>query len=263
MPFGAIFRTIRKIVNMSWKKTLKSSLLSLLVALGLPAVGFAAQSSSTNYQVNEVFFGSGGELNACSSNYCSKQSAGELGVGNTASTNYQAQAGFNTDRTPYLQMTVNTTSIDLGVLHSGTTSTATAGFSVKTYLASGYVVTTASAGPQNGSYTMFSPSSPTASDTSAEQFGINLVKNTSCTGLPSTLGNDPVQVPDSTFSFGTAASGYNTACQFKYVNGDTIAQSSKSSGETDYTISYIFNITATTPGGTYTMNHVLVATSTF
>jgi hypothetical protein len=81
--------------------------------------------------------------------------------------------------------------------------------------------------------------------------------------LPSDLGANPVQVPDSTFSFGTVASGYDTPCQFKYVNGDTIAQSAKSSGETDYTISYIVNINNVTPGGTYTMNHVLVATSTF
>jgi hypothetical protein len=72
-----------------------------------------------------------------------------------------------------------------------------------------------------------------------------------------------VEVPSSTYSFGAAATGYNTPCQFKYVNGDTVAQSTKSSGETDYTISYIFNISATTPGGVYTMQHVLVATSTF
>lgn len=253
---------------MSWKKTLQSVVLSLLIVLGLPTVASACatgqQSCSSSYSVGETFFGSGGNLSSCGAAYCSKQSAGELAVGNTKSTNYQAQAGFNTDRTPYLEMLVNTTSINLGVLNAGTTSTATATFHVKTYLASGYVVVNASPGPKNGSYTMSSPSSPTASNTTAEQFGMNLVANNSCGGgMPGSLGADPVQVPSSTYSFGAAASGYNTPCQFKYVNGDTVASSNKSSGETDYTISYIFNITATTPGGTYTMNHVLVATSTF
>lgn len=248
---------------MSWKKTSQSLVLSALISLALPAAVFAAQSSSNNYQVNEVFFGSGGELNACSDNYCSKQSAGETAVGNTSSTNFQSQAGFNTDRQPYLEFTVNAANINLGVLTPGTPATATATFSVKTYLASGYVVTNASAPPKNGSYTLTGLTAPTAFNSSAEQFGINLVKNPACANLPANLGNDAVQVPDSSFSFGAAATGYNTPCQFKYVNGDVIASSSRSSGETDYTISYLLNVTRLTPGGTFTMSHVLVATSTF
>ncbi|HSX36834.1 MAG TPA: hypothetical protein VLG13_01805 [Patescibacteria group bacterium] len=247
-----------------WRKINRIVCLGLLIGLSSGGLAAASQSSSASYQLNEVFFGSGGSLSSCSASYCTKQSAGETGVGNTSSADYQAQAGFNTDRTPYIQMLVNTTSIDLGVLHSGVTSTASATFSVKTYLASGYVVTTASTPPKNGSYTLAAPSSPTASNPATEQFGINLVANNACGGgMPGSLGSNPVQVPSSVYSFGAAASGYNTACQFKYVNGDTVASSSKSSGETDYTISYIFNITGLTAGGTYTMNHVLVATSTY
>lgn len=254
------------------KKVIQTIVLSLLVVFGGPAVAHAVcdpsfQTCSSSYGVSEAFFGSGGDLNSCSTGptgYCAKLSAGETAVGNTSSTNYQAQAGFNTDRTPYLEFIVNGTSINLGVLSAGTTATATAGFSVKTYLASGYVVTTASDPPVNGPHTLTNLTSPTANNTSAEQFGINLVANNGCgSGLPASLGSNPVQVPDSTFSFGAAAAGYNTACQFKYVKGDVVAQSTKSSGETDFTVSYIFNITATTPGGTYTMNHVLVATSTY
>lgn len=253
------------------KKKLHIVILSVLMALAQGGVASAsctaeAQSCSSSYQVNEVYFGAGGQLNACSTGptgYCAKEAAGELTVGNTKGSAYQAQAGFNTLRTPYLQFVVNITSLNVGVLQTGTTSTGTAAFSVKSYLSSGYVVVNASSGPNNGNHTLASPSSPTVSNSSTEQFGINLVKNTGCTGLPATLGGDPLQVPSATYSFGAAASGYNTPCQFKYVNGDTIASSSSSSGETDYTISYIFNITATTPGGTYTMNHVLVATPTF
>jgi hypothetical protein len=171
---------------------------------------------------------------------------------------YQAQGGFNTDRYPSLEFIVNASNTDLGVLTPGTTATTTGQFSVKTYLASGYAVITASDPPKNNSYTINTLSIPTASDASQEQFGINLVANSS----PS-VGQNPVQKPDSSFSFGTAAPGYDTPNQFKYAKGDVIAQSVKSSGETDYTISYLFNITNVTPGGTYTINDVLVATSTF
>lgn len=256
----------------SLRQTLSALVLSLIVVLvGTTASATALQASSANYGVDNAVFGSGGELNACSTSYCSKQSAGELTVGNTASANYQAQGGNNTDRNPYLQFIVNATNIDVGVLSTTTTKTASATFSVKTYLASGYVVVNASPPPTNGSYTLNALASPTASSTGSEQFGINVVAN-SCPannptsglgGCSGSLGASPVQVPDSTFSYGQAATGYNTANLYKYVNGDTIAYSNKSSGETDYTISYLFNIKDTTAGGTFTMNHVLVATSTF
>lgn len=244
---------------MLWTKITKGFVLSVIGGLLMPALAYAAQSASTNYQVNEVFFGSGGSLNSCSTNYCSKQSAGELTVGNPSSPNYQAHAGFNTDRSPYLQLIVNGSSSDIGKLTSGTTKTANTSFSVKTYLASGYVVQTLSSPPTNNSYTMQALTTPTASNANSEQFGMNLVANTS----PATFGVNPVQVPDASFASGAAASGYNTPNLFKYVTGDTIASANKSSGETDYTISYIFNISNVTPAGTYIFNQVLVATSTF
>lgn len=232
---------------------------SLLVLLTVPATAMAAQSASSNYQVNEVFFGSGGALNTCSGSYCAKESIGETTVGNPKSTNYQARAGFNTDRTPYLQFIVNGVNTDVGVLSTGSTATTTATFSVKNYLSSGYSVVTVSNPPKNNTYTMNALSSPTLSSAGTEQFGMNLVANT----LPTTFGANPAQNPSSVFSFGTAASGYDSANHYKYVPGDTIATSNKSSGETDFTISYIFNISSVTPGGIYTFNDILVATATF
>lgn len=243
------------------QKLLSVSLLTLLATFGMGGVALAAvpQSASTNYQVNEVFMGAGGELNACSTNYCSKQSAGETAVGNTSSTSYQAQAGFNTDRTPYLEFVVSNTNLDVGVLTSSTTKRANATFSVKSYLASGYVVKQTSPGPTNGSFTLSGLSTPTASAMGTEQFGINLVANTS----PASFGAGPSQVPDSTFGYGQVAAGYNTPNLYKYVTNDTIAYSDRSSGATNFTISYIFNVSNLTAGGTYTLRHVLVATSTF
>jgi hypothetical protein len=222
-------------------------------------IAHAQLSQSTHYGVDEVFFGTGGELNACSTSYCSKQSAGELTVGNTSSSSYQAQAGFNTTSTPYLQFIVNAASVDLGTLVTGTTYTANGTFSVKAYLASGYVVQTASDPPLNETHYLLPLATQTASSSSAEQFGINLVANTS----PRTFGANPAQVPDTTFGFGQVATGYDTPNVYKYVKGDTVAYSTTSSGETDFTVSYIYNVSPITPGGVYDFNHVLVATATY
>lgn len=223
------------------------------------AVVSAQQASSTNYSTKEYYFGTGGETNQTSTNYKSRSATGALGVGNTSSTNYAAAAGSITPQDEYIELVVNASTLNLGVQSLSAASTGTATFYVKAYVASGYVVRNASTGPTYGGYTMASPSSLTASAVGTEQFGINLVANT----LPATFGANAVQVPDNTFSFGTAATGYNTTNQYKYVNGDTIAQSTKSSGQTTFTISYIMNISTVTRAGTYTMNHILVATGTY
>lgn len=232
-----------------------------LVVAAVPST-HAAQSSSANYLVDEAFFGTGGELNACSTSYCAKQAAGETGVGPTSSTNYSAQAGFNTDRQPSLTFVVSGSDADLGILSTLATATASSTFSVKSYLSGGYVVQLASDPPiTNGStpHTLNNLTTPTASAAGTEQFGLNLASNTS----PITFGAVPVQVPSAAFSFGTAASDYNTANLYKYVKGDTIASSAKSSGQTDYTVSYIYNTAPLTPSGEYRFNQVLVATATF
>ncbi len=234
---------------------------AVLLAVFITSFVYASQSSSTNYAVDEAFFGAGGELNTCSTSYCSKQAAGEAGAGRSSSTNYAAQSGFNTFRAPSLTFIVNGGSTDLGTLSPLATTRTTATFSVKTYLASGYVVQTVSDPPSTagtGSHQLAALAAPTAAVVGAEQFGINLVANTS-----PVYGADPVQVPDSSFGFGTAAAGYNTPNLFKYVKGDAIAQSARSSGETDYTVSYMYNVGGQTQAGEYVFTHVLVATATY
>lgn len=232
----------------------------VLSALLLPVVVLAAQSSSNNYQVNEVFFGSGGEIHACSTSYCTKQSAGDLAVGSVASNSYRAQAGFNTDRTPYIEFTVSNTNVNLGTLNATSTKTATASFSVKAYLAHGYIVVNASDPPTNNTYTMQALATPSASSVGTEQFGINLVANT----VPSIPGSaDPTLSPDASFSFGQVSPAYSTTNLFKYAKNDTVAFSTASTSFTTYTVSYLFNVSNVTPGGVYSLLHVLVATGTY
>lgn len=231
----------------------------MIATFCIPIATQAAQSSSASYKVTEVFFGSGGELNACSGSFCAKQSAGELTVGQTEGTDFRAQGGFNTNREPYLEFVVDGASIDLGTISPTTTKTANATFRVKAYLADGYVITNASDPPKNNSYTMPEINTPRASQAGVEQFGFNLTANTD----PEVFGANPSQDPDSTFGFGQATADYNIPNVYKYNKNDTIAQSTKSSSSTVYTLSYIFNISNVTPGGQYTLRHDMVATATF
>lgn len=251
------YMQVRKIAN---------SVASVCAIFLVAAVPVSAQQAlSPNYQVNEVTFGGGGELNACSSTYCAKQSAAEIAAGNIAGNAFKAQAGFNTDREPYLAFSVAGSSTDLGTLSALATAHATGTFAVRSYLSSGYVVQLASDPPtSNGNpHVMSAPTSPVAPAVGTEQFGVNAIANTSACGASGTFGANPVQVPDNTFSVGSVASGYNTCGLFKYVKGDVIASSTQSSGETDYTLSFIYNISSVTPDGQYTYDGTLVATATY
>lgn len=240
-----------------------SSIAIVLMALVLPVSVARVQAAPTyvspSYGVDEVFFGSGGVNDANSANYNARASLGDTGVGNSASSLYQLYGGFTTTEVPFLEMVVNAVNVDLGTVTTAAAATGNATFTVKAYLASGYVVRTASDAPQNASYTMANMGTTAASSPGTEQFGINLVANTS----PTTYGADPVQLPDASFSYGQVSTGYGTTNQFKYVKGDSIAYSDKSSGVTEYTISYLMNVSSVTPGGVYVMNHNLVATATF
>jgi len=254
-----------------WRKVI------FIIAAGvLPLVfGSVAQAtvySSAHYQVNQILLGSGGCLSTvCSSaNYQAQVAVGEVGVGNTKGNAYQAYSGFDTNDQPYLQFIVTSSSTNLGTLSTSSVATATGTFSVRDYLSQGYIVETASPPPSNGTHNLSPLSAASLSSPGTEQFGMNLVANTS-----PVLGANPVQFPSSVFSFGTVtagapgpngssvAVGYDTANYFKYNSGDVIAASNQSSGQTNYTISYITNISSTTPGGAYTFNQVLIALPTY
>jgi hypothetical protein len=213
--------------------------------------------------IDEYSTGPGGLVNACSTNYCSNASLGDTGIGNSSSANYQAYGGYTTTGDPYIELVTPNSLTDIGTLSSSSTSTATATFSVRAYLANGYTVINGSDAPSassNGNtHFLTALTVPTSPSTNTEQFGINLVANTN----PSAVGSDPVQIPSSQFAFGTVASGYNTPNLYKYVKGDIIASSSQSTSYTKYTVTYMYNISAVTPSGFYTFNHGLVATGTY
>lgn len=248
----------------------------MTIAAMFPAMTEActnAQSCGNSFEVNEVFFGSGGGYgygaganSTCSNSYCADEALGETTVGNTQGGLFQAWAGFNTFRTPSLTFVVNSGNINIGKLTPTSTGTATTLFAVQTYLASGYTIMTDSPPPQNGGYYMLTSGSATNSTLGSEQFGINLVANTVPAALSGVSAN-PTCATAGFCNMSTVAisSNYNQQNKYYYPSSgvDTLVNVSSSNSLINYTISYIYNISVTTPGGTYTFNQILVATSTF
>ncbi|HSE61320.1 MAG TPA: hypothetical protein VLA88_03420 [Candidatus Saccharimonadales bacterium] len=235
---------------------------AILLAIGV-LFAYAQQVeaiSSGSYQIREDFIGGGGGAGASSSSYRANDAlGGAAGVGGASGTIFGSQTGSQTADEPALSFAVTTASVSLGSLSTSLTRTGTATFSVANYTSYGYIVQMIGSPPNNGTHPLSGMSSAASSSIGTEQFGINLVANTS----PSTLGADPQQIPNGNFGFGSAASGYNTANQYKYVAGDTIASAPKSSGQTTFTISFIANIANDTPGGSYSGNQTLVVTGTY
>ncbi len=215
-------------------------------------------SSSASYQINESFLGPTGLLQGTSGSYDLRSgTGGDIGIGGSSSLTYDQAAGFNTTSEPRLAFAVNTSSVNLGSLSTSLAATATGSFSVLNYTSYGYIVQIIGSTPTNGSHNL-SAMSGSGSSPGSEQFGINLVNN----ATPD-VGADPVQVPSGTFAFGSAASNYNTADNFRYSSGATIAQATETSGETDFTISFLTNISTITPNGNYQGTLTLVCIGTY
>lgn len=227
---------------------------SLLCWLGFASTASALQS--TNYVIDESAIGTGNMLESSSANFKATDAIGDLAVGNAASSNYQVEGGSKTTPDPYLAFRVNTSSLGFGTLSPSTTATGTATFSVLNYTSHGYIVQLFGSPLTNDTHVIPSMAITGPSQTGIEQFGINLVANTS----PASLGANP---DNGQFGFGAVDSNYNTTNQYRFVSGETIVQSPKSSGITNYTISYIVNVASLTPGGSYTTGQTLIVTGTY
>lgn len=233
----------------------------------VPTQAFAATTySSPNYSVQQIFFGAGGSDNQASSNYNSRISVGELGIGNYSSSNYQAYAGFNTTGTPFLEFVVTGSSINLGYLSTTSTNTATGTFYIRAWQSGGYTVYTTSPPPTNaGGYSLATPSTPTASTIGSEQFGVNLVANS----VPSSLGTNPQDAvtPNTCPTVASCVgSNYDTANKYMYSltsPNNEIAFDSSSTSSIVYTLSFIFNISKSSPSGQYVFNSNLVAVADY
>jgi len=206
-----------------------------------------AVSSSPNYQVTETEFGATSANETCSGQYCARASIGDVtGGSDSKSSGSSATFGSITSDEPLLEVIVDPGESNLGTLTTEQTATKTMVVRIRNYLSNGYVLQITGNAPKYGNHTLATPSTPTASDPGTEQFALNAADNST-----PNVGASPVQVPSNEFSFGEVEDDYKTANLFQYISGDVVARSTQASGQTDYTISMIVNISNATPAGHY------------
>lgn len=229
---------------------------ALVGALVIVPPALAETSRSTNYRIDESSVGTSGTMNSRSANFGAYETTSDVAAGEAASPNYQLHAGSNTTAAPRLSFTVNSSNTTFGQLSPTTTATGTATFSVLNYTTYGYVVQVVGDPPSQGDRKIPGMNILGPAEAGIEQFGINLVANTS----PKSLGANP---DNGAFGYGSLTSNYSSPNKYYYQKGDIIAQAPRDSGITNYTISYVMNVSPMTPGGYYTSNQTLVVVGTY
>lgn len=231
--------------------------MAVAITLAFAPAAFAQTASSDNYKMTESEFGSISNKQTCSDQYCATASIGSVG-GSSSSTGSTASFGPITPDQPSLDIIIDLGVSDLGYLNTEETATKTSTVRVMSYLSNGYVMQIVGDPPKYANHTLAAPSTPTESTPGTEQFGINAVANTD-----PVVGANLVQVPDGQTSFGFVRPDYSTANRFKYVSGDVVAQSLRATGRTDYTLSFIVNISNATPAGRFTGDYAAVVIPTY
>jgi hypothetical protein len=145
-------------------------------------------------------------------------------------------------------------------------ATAKSQIAASTNSLSGYVITVNGATLTSGSTTIPALSSATVPAIGNSQFGMNLVANTTAVSTPA-VGIAVTPSPNGTTLKGQPMTGYDTPDTFKFVTGDSIANSANGgAGPTNsqiYTASYIVNVAGGQLAGTYTTTLTYICTSTF
>jgi hypothetical protein len=163
--------------------------------------------------------------------------------------------------------TATSGSVSFNQLFSPTdTATASSQMAASTNAGSGYVITVNGVTLTSGSNTIPAMGSATTGVRGIGQFGLNLKANTVATSTPA-VGAEVAPAANAANYRGQALAGYNTVDTFKFVTGDSVANSGNTSlGGTDaqiFTASYIVNVSGSQPAGTYTTTVTYICTPTF
>ncbi len=144
--------------------------------------------------------------------------------------------------------------VDMGELSSRSTLQAQSQMAVGTNASAGFAITASGAELSAGTSVIDSLKIPTESRVGQNQFGINLVANSS----PSVGKN-----PEGTWANAITTNGYGQANRYKYVSGDVVAYSPNVSLMKKFTVSYITNSSESLRAGVYSTTITYVATGRF
>lgn len=146
------------------------------------------------------------------------------------------------------------------------TATATSQMAASTNAGAGYNITVNGSTLTSGSNTIAAMSTAAAGSRGVGQFGMNLKANTATTST-TPVGAEVSPASDGINYRGEALVGYNTVDQFKFVSGNSVADSAyTTAGPTNsqlYTASYIVNVPGNQPAGTYQTTLTYICTATF
>lgn len=222
----------------------------LLAIISLMIVGYGSAAvyavdsdpKSTNYKVIQGEFGNSSKQQTCSGSFCSKTGVGSAG-------------GSANDSEPLLEVAVEPGPSDLGTLTAEHTATTLMSVSVRTHLSDGYTVQVVGDSPTYGGHKLKTLDTPTGSLAGAEQFGLNVVQNTS-----PAIGANPTDVTSGLTNLASVTADYKIPDAFMYRSGDVVARNDSASGQMKYTISMIVNIANSTPAGQYFGDFGIVVT---
>lgn len=147
------------------------------------------------------------------------------------------------------------------------TATASSQMAASTNATTGYIITINGTTLTSGSNTIAGAGAAAVSSTrGTPQFGLNLRAN----ATPA-IGTDVAPAADGANYRGQAATQYNTADNFSFANGATVANSENGNAPgvgsptnaQIFTVSYIVNVPGNQPAGTYTSTLTYVCTATF
>lgn len=212
-----------------------------------------AEMTSGNFKITSDVIGSFGSKDS-SASFELGDTGGELGTGDSSSTSFNLSAGFwaAVGDDPVLIFNVPDSTADLGILNYSTARYDTGVFNVASTAQGGYVVQF-SGDPLSFESNLIDPlAGGGPSDPGNEQFGFNLVANTT-----------PLVGVDPSGGYGQAGSGYNTQNSFKFSSGDTIAQANRPTSATSYTVSFIGNTDISSESGEYVSNLTIMATGRY
>lgn len=148
------------------------------------------------------------------------------------------------------------------------TATATSQMAASTNAGFGYVISVNGPTLTSGANTIsaISAAGGAAGIRGTSQFGLNLKANTVSTSTPA-IGTEVAPAANGTNYKGQALAGYNTIDFFKFVTGNSVADSANGgAGGTDaqiFTASYMVNVPGSQPAGTYTTTLTYICTPTF
>lgn len=150
------------------------------------------------------------------------------------------------------------------------TATATSQMAASTNAGKGYSITVNGTTMMSGTNSILAMGTMGDGTRGVSQFGMNLMANTSTAYSPA-VGTDIAAISDGVHYFARPTTEYGQQNKYKYVSGDSVANSAygfadnaaKGTDAQIMTASYIINVPGSQPAGTYTTTLTYICTPTF